>query len=75
LVIIIANSTAGIASHLEVIVTNWHVTAAFAAAAMATSLAAGYLGTKTDTTRLRRWFAYLVLAVAGYVLIDTFVVG
>ncbi|AKK29827.1 sulfite exporter TauE/SafE family protein [Mycobacterium sp. EPa45] len=75
LVIIIANSAAGIVSHLQVISVDWQVTAAFVGSAMAASLAAGYFGTNTDTTRLRRWFAYLVLAVAGYVLIDTFVVG
>jgi uncharacterized protein len=72
LVIIIANSAAGIVSHLQLIVINWHITTAFVAAAMAASLTAGYLGTMTDTTRLRRWFGYLVLAVAGYALIDTF---
>lgn len=75
LVIIIANSAAGIVSHLQSISIDWRVTAAFVAAAMVTSLTAGHVGTKTDTTRLQRWFAYLVLAVAGYVLIDTFVVG
>lgn len=75
LVIIIANSAAGIVSHLQSISIDWRVTAAFVAAAMVTSLTAGHFGTKTDTTRLQRWFAYLVLAVAGYVLIDTFVVG
>ena len=75
LVIIIANSAAGIASHLQAVSVDWQVTGAFVAAAMITSLTAGYFGTKTDTTRLQRWFACLVLAVAGYVLIDTFAVG
>jgi uncharacterized membrane protein YfcA len=72
LVIIGANSVAGIFSHLQAISVNWWATAAFVVAAMATSLAAGYLGSKTDTARLQRWFAYLVFAVAAYVLVDTF---
>jgi uncharacterized membrane protein YfcA len=75
LLIIIANSAAGIFSHLQGINVDWQVTAAFVAAAMATSLAAGYFGTKTDTTRLQRWFAYLVFAVAAYVLVDTLILN
>lgn len=71
LLIIIANSVAGIASHLGGITVDWWVTGSFVAAAMATSLVAGYFGTKTDTTRLQRWFAYMVFAVAAYVLVDT----
>lgn len=73
LLIIIANSAAGIVSHLDRITVDWKVTAAFVAAAMATSLVAGYFGTRTDTARLQRWFAYLVFAVAAYVLADTLV--
>lgn len=74
LLIIIANSVAGIVSHLSGSITvDWWVTGAFVAAAMVTSLIAGYFGTKTDTARLQRWFAYLVFAVAAYVLVDTLV--
>jgi uncharacterized membrane protein YfcA len=75
LLIIIANSAAGVFAHLQGINVDWQVTAAFVAAAMATSLAAGYFGTKTDTTRLQRWFAYLVFAVAAYVLVDTLILN
>jgi len=39
--------------------------------ANAGSMIAGHFGTKVDTDRLQRWFAYLVFAVAAYVLIDT----
>jgi uncharacterized membrane protein YfcA len=74
LLIIIANSAAGIVSHLQGISVDWQVTATFVAAAMATSLVAGYFGTKTDTARLQRWFAYLVFAVAAYVLVDTLLI-
>jgi uncharacterized membrane protein YfcA len=73
LLIIIANSVTGIFSHLQGINVDWQVTAAFVAAAMTASLVAGYFGTKTDTTRLQRWFAYLVFAVAAYVLVDTLI--
>lgn len=75
LLIIIANSVTGIFSHLHAITVDWKVAAAFVAAAMVTSLVAGYFGTKTDTARLQRWFAYLVFAVAAYVLIDTLVLS
>lgn len=71
LLIIAANSVAGLFSHLHGVSLDWSVTAAFIAAAMLTSLAAGHFGTKVDTTRLQRWFAYLVFTVAAYVLIDT----
>ncbi len=75
LLIIIANSVTGVFSHLQGISVDWRVTAVFVAAAMATSLVAGYFGTKTDTTRLQRWFAYLVFAVAAYVLVDTLILN
>ncbi|OBI79401.1 sulfite exporter TauE/SafE family protein [Mycobacterium sp. E740] len=71
LLIIVANSVAGIFSHLQGISIDWSVTVGFVAAAMVASLLAGYFGTKLDTARLQRWFAYLVLAVAAYVLVDT----
>ncbi|OBB57812.1 permease [Mycobacterium sp. 852013-51886_SCH5428379] len=74
LLIIIANSAAGIASHLHGISVDWQVTGAFVAAAMATSLVAGYFGTRTDTARLQRWFAYLVFTVTAYVLVDTLLI-
>lgn len=75
MLIIIANSVTGILSHLQEINVDRQVIAAFVAAAMATSLIAGYVGTKTNTTRLQRWFAYLVFAVAAYVLVDTLILN
>lgn len=71
LLIIIANSAAGILSHLSTLEVDWQVTGAFVAAAMAASLVAGYFGTRVDADRLQRWFAYLVFAVAAFVVIDT----
>ncbi|MDV6241356.1 sulfite exporter TauE/SafE family protein [Rhodococcus opacus] len=71
LVIIVANSAAGLVSHLSGASIDWAITVAFAGTAIAGSLIAGHFGTKVDTDRLQRWFAYLVFAVAAYVLIDT----
>lgn len=75
LLIVTANSVAGIFSHLHAINTEGQVVIAFVAAAMATSLVAGYFGTRTNTARLQRWFAYLVLVVAAYMLLDTFILN
>lgn len=75
LLIIVANSAAGVFSHLNGISIDWSSTAAFVAAAMVASLIAGQLGTKLPTARLQRWFAYLIFAVAAYVLVDTLFLG
>ncbi|MGE2690532.1 sulfite exporter TauE/SafE family protein [Mycolicibacterium pulveris] len=71
LLIIIANSVAGLISHLNGVSLDWSLTAAFVGAAMLASLVAGHFGTRVDTARLQRWFAYLVFLVAAYVLVDT----
>ncbi|AWK77068.1 permease (plasmid) [Rhodococcus oxybenzonivorans] len=71
LVIIVANSAAGLISHLSGASIDWAITAAFAGTAIAGSLIASHFGTRVDTDRLQRWFAYLVFVVAAYVLVDT----
>nr|WP_090277449.1 sulfite exporter TauE/SafE family protein [Mycolicibacterium komanii] len=71
LLIIVANSGAGLFSHLQGISADWSVTTVFVVAAMLASLLAGYFGAMVDTDRLQRWFAYLVFVVAAYVLFDT----
>lgn len=71
LLIITANSTAAALSHLHGAHIDWGITAAFVGTAVVGSLIAGHLGSRVDTTRLQHWFAYLVFAVASYVLIDT----
>ena len=71
LVIIVANSAAGLVSHLSGASIDWAITAAFAGTAIVGSMIAGHFGTKVDTDRLQRWFAYLVFVVAAYVLVDT----
>lgn len=71
LIIITANSAAGLLSHLPGAHIDWSITTAFVGTAIAGSLIAGHFGSRVDTGRLQRWFAYLVFAVAGYVVIDT----
>ncbi|HEY5855979.1 MAG TPA: sulfite exporter TauE/SafE family protein, partial [Aldersonia sp.] len=71
LIIIVANSAAGLISHLSGASIDWAITAAFAGTAIVGSLIAGHFGTKVDTDRLQRWFAHLVFVVAAYVLVDT----
>ena len=73
LIIIVVNSAAGLISHLGTAPVDWEVTAAFAGAATIGALIAGYLGTGVDTGKLQRWFAYLIITVAAYVLVDTLV--
>ncbi|OZF37219.1 sulfite exporter TauE/SafE family protein [Rhodococcus sp. 14-2483-1-2] len=70
LVIIVANSVAGLFSHLSGTTIDWSITLAFAGTAIVGSLLAAHFGTRVDTARLQRLFAYLVFAVAGYVVID-----
>lgn len=71
LLIIVANSAAGVVSHLGGAGIDWPITAAFVGTAIVGSLVAGHYGTTLDTGRLQRWFAYLVFVVAAYVLVDT----
>lgn len=68
LVIVALNSAAGFAAHVGDTSLDVPVTAAFTVAAVAAALAAGRVGTRVDTARLSRWFAYLVLLVAAAVL-------
>lgn len=70
LVIIAANSAAGFAAHAGEAPLDVPITVAFTAAAVVTALAAGRLGSRLDTTRLRRWFAYLVFTVAAGILVQ-----
>lgn len=74
LLIIVANSASGFVAHLGASTIDWAVTAAFVGTAVAGALIAGHVGTKVDTRRLQHAFAYLVFAVAAYVLLDTIVI-
>jgi uncharacterized membrane protein YfcA len=73
LLIITANSAAAVLSHLDNAYIDWGITTAFVGTAIVGSLIAGHLGGKANTSRLQQWFAYLVFAVAAYVLIDVLV--
>ncbi len=75
LLIIVANSGAGLLSHLSGTSIDWPIATAFLGTAIVSSLIAGHFGTRLDTHRLRRWFAYLVFGVAAYVLVDTIFIG
>lgn len=67
LLIVVVNSTAGFAAHAGGAPLDYGVITAFATAAVVGSLAAGRWGSRLDPGRLRRWFAYLVFAVASFV--------
>ncbi|MFE3442701.1 sulfite exporter TauE/SafE family protein [Nocardia sp. NPDC059180] len=71
LAIIVANTASGLVAHLGAGDIDWALTGVFAGAAIIGSLIAGHLGTRMDTGRLQRWFAFLVFGVAAYVVVDT----
>jgi len=71
LIVIVLNSAAGFTAHLSDASIDVAITVAFTGAAVVGSLAAGRIGPRLPNERLRRWFAYLVLAVAAYVLAQT----
>jgi uncharacterized membrane protein YfcA len=74
LLIIVANSVAGLAAHLGGVGIDWKITAAFVGTSMLGSLIAGHYGTRVNIDRLQRMFAYLVFAVAAHVLLDTIII-
>jgi hypothetical protein len=70
LIVIVINSAAGFTAHLGDATIDLPTAAAFTGAAILGSLAAGRLAPHLPSQKLRRWFAYLVLAVATYVAIQ-----
>lgn len=68
LVIIVINSVAGLVAHLGDAALDYRITGAFALAAIVGSVAAARMATRLPAERLRRWFAFLVLAVAAFML-------
>lgn len=68
LVVIVANSAAGLAGNLPGADLDWGTTAMFASAAVLAALAAGRWGRRISPERLQKAFAGLVLAVAAAVL-------
>jgi uncharacterized membrane protein YfcA len=71
LVVIVLNSAAGFTAHLSNATLDIKTAAAFTGAAVLGSLIAGRLAPRLPGARLRRWFAYLVLAVAAFVIAQT----
>lgn len=69
LVIIAVNTVAAFGAHAGEAVIDVRVTAAFTIAAVAGALVAGRAASRVSPVQLRRWFGYLVLAVAGYIVV------
>lgn len=67
LVTVAINSAAGFAAHAGRTILDVPVTLAFTAAAVVAAVVAGRLAARTEAERLRRWFAWLVLAVAALI--------
>ncbi|MFI0448195.1 TSUP family transporter [Actinomadura sp. 6N118] len=70
LLIVTANAAAGLAAHGDAPFT-WAITGAFTIAAISGSLTAARLARRLHAARLRRWFAYLVFAVAALIVVQT----
>ncbi|NUW44313.1 sulfite exporter TauE/SafE family protein [Nonomuraea rhodomycinica] len=73
LLIVVVNAVAGFAAHAGDAELDHGVIALFTAAAVAGSLAAARLGRRLEAVRLRRWFAYLIFAVALFVVVRALV--
>jgi uncharacterized membrane protein YfcA len=73
LVVVAINSAAGFAAHAGEATLDAPVTIAFTCAAVVAAVAAGRFAARSDTDRLRRWFAWLILAVAGFIVTQVIV--
>ncbi len=73
LVVVAVNAAAGFAAHAGDAQLDWMVVGVFTGAAIVGSLVAGKLAHLVPADRLRRWFAFLVLAIAAFVVIQTLV--
>ncbi|NMM85565.1 permease [Rhodococcus sp. SRB_17] len=68
LVIVTANSGSGLIAYLGDLTLDWGLVAAFTVTAIAGSVVAGRFGQHIDKARLQKWFAYLIFAVAAFVV-------
>lgn len=68
LVIIVANSASGFVAHLGDAHLQAAIAVPFILAAIAGSLVAGRVASRLPASKLRHWFAYLVFAVAAFVI-------
>lgn len=73
LVIIVINSVAGFAAHAADAALDYRIALAFTVAAVVGSLASAKVGSRLPAERLRRWFAYLVFAVATFVVVQALI--
>ena len=73
LVIIVINSIAGFAAHAGDAAVDYRIALAFTAAAVVGSLASARVASRLPAERLRRWFAYLVFAVAAFVVVQALI--
>ena len=73
LVIIVINSVAGFAAHAGDAALDYRIALAFTAAAVVGSLASARAASRLPAERLRRWFAYLVFAVAAFVVVQALI--
>jgi uncharacterized membrane protein YfcA len=70
LLVIVINSAAGFAAHAGDTPLDYRLAGVFILAAAAASLAAAPVAARLPAQRLRRWFAYLVFAVAAFVVVQ-----
>lgn len=73
LVIIVINSVAGFAAHAGDAALDYRIALTLTAAAVLGSLASARLASRLPAERLRRWFAYLVFAVAALVVVQALI--
>jgi uncharacterized membrane protein YfcA len=71
LVIVVINSVAGLVAHLpEAAHLNYPVVAVFTGAALVTAGGSAWVARRVEAERLRRWFAYLMIAMALFVTVS-----
>ena len=73
LVIIVINSIAGFAAHAGDAAVDYRIALAFTAAAVVGSLVSARVASRLPAERLRRLFAYLVFAVAAFVVVQALI--
>ncbi len=70
LVVVAVNSAAGFVSHAGDAELDYRLAAAFTLAAVVGSLLSSRVASRLPADKVRRWFAYLVRAVAAFVLVQ-----
>ncbi len=73
LAIIVLNSIAGFTAHAGDVELDYRIVGAFTITAVVGSLVAGRFAARLPGDRMRRWFAYLVFAVAAFIVVQALV--